>query len=898
MGENYPSYYAPLRSGMYPTQNGNNAHRKSVQFAGGTSETSQPDPRRLLPPNGNFFTRETVSDLYGMPLDMRFAKINQMLQRSDVRDIQEIFQPVVEAIFGFRAPSAVGKVPGAGQGSQLNGTNQPYIPVSFCDITIDYRLVYEAGHGLLNTLGPVMRFLLAVSPNRGTSMCSPFNFPVACLPYAVQSSLENGVIPPWYRDKVFSAFGGGGLDDAEPPEYIALSAFDFYFAHFAYHLVNPDIRTNNSAHPQCLYMALIDDYSSVFFNANTIMENQRLLSTTSSSTGYARRSQHGLFSSLRDFGTEKPLEPASEQQRPQPHPLATSESMESLINIFVEFWLNMSGFSSQRYGRKYYSYSGASSDRTRLSPTFGQSSAIYSPANKRRLNATHNVPTVFPPVCALQGFRQIVKAIHEFIYAPAVNPRNQKNLETSLLDMKRHIVPQLIQRPLYDLLKTTMKKYPMDASFRFVYELWLTYIQPWRYEAVTAENSGEAIVICKEQRWSTFITENLLFYSTVLQAFVDRMLRVDFGVPFNALAVFRVSKVFHDSDMYDMVMNVEDVVLGVKKANATQLGFSPGKSTVRNHFADLEDSTFRYVPLRSVECIAKVTLLLRTLMTEERRCQRKRQEQLSPLPTPETAPMGYWKKFALDTARSLFGLLAGPIDVMQLRPEELDRMSKQIQLSVQHLCAIFEIEKAEITETELSRTTSVQREFLLDQDLSTKTAESSFKAPSRSRSQIRRHSIPNWMDEEKVPYLTEPEKRLPRSWEFECLIPLLNALSVRINAEYGQQVVQWYNGRDLLSRLVHPLIEPPHHPAVRYGEPANLPTLPARINLRPLASKYLIGSLFFFWFFIWVFDIGLLRGVFWMLALPAFLLLANALLEPFRDSPDGASLLDQSGLRN
>ena len=86
------------------------------------------------------------------------------------------------------------------------------------------------------------------------------------------------------------------------------------------------------------------------------MENQRLL-TAPSSTGYSRRllasftftfslcwsphdyhspacffrSQMLMFSSAHGFGAEKQAEPA--EQRPTPHPLATSDNLESLINV-------------------------------------------------------------------------------------------------------------------------------------------------------------------------------------------------------------------------------------------------------------------------------------------------------------------------------------------------------------------------------------------------------------------------------------------------------------------------------------------------------------------------------------------------------------------------------------
>ena len=156
----------------------------------------------------------------------------------------------------------------------------------------------------------------------------------------------------------------------------------------------------------------------------------------------------------------------------------------------MEFWTNLSGFNSQRLGKKYHSRPAAFYDTESISPTFGQSPLFSPGASRRKSQIAPSLPTVFPPTSAFQAFRQIIKAVHEFIYAPSNTFNSQRNIETSLLDMKRyllefrnlitivrntsyysssrHIVPQLIQKPLYDLLKITMRKYPLDASFRYV----------------------------------------------------------------------------------------------------------------------------------------------------------------------------------------------------------------------------------------------------------------------------------------------------------------------------------------------------------------------------------------------------------------------------------------------
>jgi hypothetical protein len=89
--------------------------------------------------------------------------------------------------------------------------------------------------------------------------------------------------------------------------------------------------------------------------------------------------------------------------------------------------------------------------------------------------------------------------------------------------------------------------------------------------------------------------------------------------------------------------------------------------------------------------LSQVSLLLRTLLHEQRRCQRKRLEQLNPPSREKTPSAGNWTKFLLDALKSVLGLINGPIEGMQLRPEELERMSKHISSTVAHLCSIFQV---------------------------------------------------------------------------------------------------------------------------------------------------------------------------------------------------------------
>lgn len=148
----------------------------------------------------------------------------------------------MEAIFGLEV------VPVRASYSSLGGhwnAEQPYVPISFCEINSDYALVYNAGYQLLSSEGPVMRFLTNIIGGRSGHPVR-FDFPVACLPFSAQKGMQNGALSAWYRDKVQQHMDSSMGDIMELPENISMNALEFYFAHFAYHLVDPDLRTNVS----------------------------------------------------------------------------------------------------------------------------------------------------------------------------------------------------------------------------------------------------------------------------------------------------------------------------------------------------------------------------------------------------------------------------------------------------------------------------------------------------------------------------------------------------------------------------------------------------------------------------------------------------------------------------
>lgn len=71
--------------------------------------------------------------------------------------------------------------------------------------------------------------------------------------------------------------------------------------------------------------------------------------------------------------------------------------------------------------------------------------------------------------------RVLIKQLHAF-------SDSAKCDDTHLSELKKLAFP-MIQGKFYVFIRNLIHRWPLDGSFRLVLELWLTYIQPWRYPA-------------------------------------------------------------------------------------------------------------------------------------------------------------------------------------------------------------------------------------------------------------------------------------------------------------------------------------------------------------------------------------------------------------------------------
>lgn len=73
----------------------------------------------------------------------------------------------------------------------------------------------------------------------------------------------------------------------------------------------------------------------------------------------------------------------------------------------------------------------------------------------------------------MRAVRVLTKQLHAFAASAKMD-------DTRLSELKRIAIP-MVQGKFYVFLRNVIHRWPLDGSFRLLLELWLTYIQPWRY---------------------------------------------------------------------------------------------------------------------------------------------------------------------------------------------------------------------------------------------------------------------------------------------------------------------------------------------------------------------------------------------------------------------------------
>lgn len=109
------------------------------------------------------------------------------------------------------------------------------------------------------------------------------------------------------------------------------------------------------------------------------------------------------------------------------------------------------------------------------------------------------------------------------------------------MSLLRKLAQPMMNAQMYTFLRCIISRWPLDTSFTTVLELWLSYIQPWRY---TFPNNAAFLGNPQiAHRFEQFVMENMISYTQILVQLLPRFERIDFSSIRNVMMLHRVLKV-------------------------------------------------------------------------------------------------------------------------------------------------------------------------------------------------------------------------------------------------------------------------------------------------------------------------------------------------------------------
>lgn len=149
----------------------------------------------------------------------------------------------------------------------------------------------------------------------------------------------------------------------------------------------------------------------------------------------------------------------------------------------------------------------------------------------------------------LRCVRILVKQIHVF--------GNVAMLDHTSMFPLRQLAQPLLNAQIYSFLRSLLKRWPLDNSFQVVLELWLSFIQPWRYTYERTTEHEEAVHYTDTQPiqrpFDSFVKENMLSYTQIFIQLLPRFERLDLSSVKNASMMHRLLKVFSQSNLIELL---------------------------------------------------------------------------------------------------------------------------------------------------------------------------------------------------------------------------------------------------------------------------------------------------------------------------------------------------------
>ncbi|XP_047618015.1 sphingomyelin phosphodiesterase 4 isoform X1 [Phacochoerus africanus] len=788
----------------------------------------------------SFLLASLKADSMNKPFAQRCQDLVKVIEDFPAKELHTIFPWLVESIFG--------SLDGVLAGWNLRSLQGRVSPMEY---SVAMEFLDPGG-------GPMMKLVYKLQAED-----YKFDFPVSYLPGPVKASIQERVLPdsPLYHNKVqLPAPGGLGL-------HLALNPFEYYMFFFALSLITQKplpgalhIRTSD-----CAYFILVDRYLSWFLPTEGSVLPPFSSSPGGPSPSPAPRTPAMPFASYGLHHTSLLKRHVSHQTSvnadPASHEIWRSET---LLQVFVEMWLHH--YSLEMYQKMQSPHAKLEVLHYRLSVC----SALHSPAQPS-LQALHaHQESFMPSEEHVLAVRLLLKHLHAFsnsLRPEQASPSAHSHAASPLEEFKRAAVPRFVQQKLYLFLQHCFGHWPLDASFRAVLEMWLSYLQPWRYAPEKQALSSDSQARGVSERWAPFVQENLLIYTKLFLGFLSRALRTDLVSPKNALMVFRVAKVFAQPNLAEMIQRGEQLFLEPELViphrqhrlftaptfTGSFLSSWPPAVTdasfkVKSHVYSLEGQDYKYTPMFGPEVRALV-LRLAQLITQAKQTAKSLSDQYGE--STAGRPFLSWLGFSpTDTNGSYPGN-----DLDEMGQDSVRKTDEYLEKALEYLCQVFRLSEAQLAQLTLALGTAQ------DENGKKQLPDCVVGEDGLILTPLGRYQIINGLRRFDIEYQGDSELQPIRSYEIASLVRLLFRLSSAINHRFAGQMAALCSRADFLGSFCrYHLLEPGLSgrrllSPVGRGRAANRARGP-RLSLRFLGSYRTLLTLLLAFFMASLFCVG------------------------------------------
>uniref|UniRef100_A0A8C7BZR5 Sphingomyelin phosphodiesterase 4 n=1 Tax=Neovison vison TaxID=452646 RepID=A0A8C7BZR5_NEOVI len=700
----------------------------------GSREVAMAFPHLQQP---SFLLASLKADSINKPFAQRCQDLVKVIEDFPAKELHAIFPWLVESIFG--------SLDGVLLGWNLRCLQGRMSPV-------EYSIAME----FLDPGGPMMKLVYKLQAED-----YKFDFPVSYLPGPVKASIQERVLPdsPLYHNKVqFPPTGGLGL-------HLALNPFEYYMFFFALSLITQKplpgalhIRTSD-----CAYFILVDRYLSWFLPTEGSVLPPFSSSPGGPSPSPAPRTPAMPFASYGLHHTSLLKRHVSHQTSvnadPASHEIWRSET---LLQVFVEMWLH-------HYSLEMY----------------------------QKMQSPHAKESFTPTEEHVLVVRLLLKHLHAFsnsLKPEQVSPSTHSHATSPLEEFKRAAVPRFVQQKLYLFLQHCFGHWPLDASFRAVLEMWLSYLQPWRYAPEKPAPSSDCQPRAVSERWAPFVQENLLMYTKLFVGFLSRALRTDLVSPKNALMVFRVAKVFAQPNLAEMIQKGEQLFLEPELViphrqhrlftaspfTGSFLSSWPPAVTdtsfkVKSHVYSLEGQDCKYTPMFGPE-VRTLVLRLAQLITQAKQTAKSISDQCGES-TPGRPFLSWLGFYSTDTN----GCYPAN-DLDEMGQDSVRKTDEYLEKALEYLCQMFRLSEAQLAQLTLALGTTQ------DENGKKQLPDCIVGEDGLILTPLGRYQIINGLRRFDIEYQGDLELQPIRSYEIASLVRMLFRLSSAINQRFAGQM--------------------------------------------------------------------------------------------------------------